>query len=94
MNEEAPYLLTFEELAARIYNVSVRQLYRISKRPDFPPARSLGPRVRRYVRHEHEKFVASLTLTERPEPQALSAARAAKATARIPAPAPFNGALV
>jgi predicted DNA-binding transcriptional regulator AlpA len=88
-----PTLLTFEQLAKHVYNVSVRQLRNMSKDPNFPKAIVLGPRTLRYVKAEHETYIASHSRQLGEEPKQLSAARAAKASGRAPAPAPFNGAL-
>lgn len=77
MSNATPYLLTFEQLAHSVYNMSVRQLRTVSKRPDFPKAIELGPRMRRYVRQEHEAFVQSFPRASG-EPAHLVAARAAK----------------
>jgi predicted DNA-binding transcriptional regulator AlpA len=88
-----PTLLTFEQLAQHVYNVSVRRLRDMSKDPRFPKAIVLGPRTLRYARAEHEAYIASHPRQALDEPPQLAAARAAKAAGRTPAPAPFNGAL-
>lgn len=88
-----PHLLTIDQLAQQIYNCSVRQVYALAKQPGFPKAVSLGPRQRRYVRPEHEAFVLTLARANDHEPEALKAARHAKASGKPVAHAPFNGAL-
>lgn len=66
----------------------------IANDPTFPkPVMLGGPRSSRWIRTEIEAWIAS-----RPrrvagdEPSQLTAARAAKAAGRTPAPAPFDGA--
>lgn len=83
-----PILLDARQ-SAELLGMSLRKFRDDCKLPDFPPARSLGPRSTRWVRCELEAYAAALPPVRRDEPPQLLAARAARAAGQPTANAPF-----
>lgn len=84
-------ILVDAKQGAALLDVSLRTFRDLIKAPDFPAARSLGPRSTRWVRSELAAYASALPAVRRDEPAQLTAARAARAVGIHPAPAPFGG---
>jgi predicted DNA-binding transcriptional regulator AlpA len=78
--------------SAELLGMSLRKFRDDCKLPDFPHARSLGPRSTRWVRTELEAYAAALPAVRVDEPPQLAAARAARAAGQPTAHAPFPAA--
>lgn len=85
---DLPYLVDAHQ-AAGLLGMSLRKFRDDCRLPDFPPARSLGPRSTRWVRSELLAYAISLPAVRRAEPEQLAAARAARAAGMPTAHAPF-----
>jgi predicted DNA-binding transcriptional regulator AlpA len=56
--QEVPFTLSIREVA-KLLGVSVRSAYVLEKAADFPKARELGPRTKRFVGSEVAAWLAS-----------------------------------